>query len=210
MNAFGLKKMIDKFEETGSFEVKCGRGNKAIASTSVEDVATELQEASSSALGTCSARGISRTLGIPVSTTCGNEKRFTCNFLLEWKWTMHGHGTFCGQTKPISISKVLPILKIAEYGKRESVKNATIVSSFSKGHCVVRVYGSIYRWPILFGGDWSFGFLNLYSQWEMFYNLVQKLQLPQVPTRMKTGLGVTFPSFRVVVEGLSSLSNSAW
>ncbi|GBN58800.1 hypothetical protein AVEN_9515-1 [Araneus ventricosus] len=43
-----------------------------------------------------------------------------CNFLLGWKWTMHGHGTFYGQTKPISISKVLSILKIAEYGKRES------------------------------------------------------------------------------------------
>ncbi|GBM23639.1 hypothetical protein AVEN_117389-1 [Araneus ventricosus] len=30
---------------------------------------------------------------------------------------MHGLGTFCGQTKPISISKVLSILKIAEYGQ---------------------------------------------------------------------------------------------
>ncbi|GBN00626.1 hypothetical protein AVEN_199876-1 [Araneus ventricosus] len=67
MTAFGLKKMIDKFEESGSFDVKCGRGWKAIASTSVEDVGTALQEASSSALGTCSARGISRTLDMPVS-----------------------------------------------------------------------------------------------------------------------------------------------
>ncbi|GBN85470.1 hypothetical protein AVEN_161293-1 [Araneus ventricosus] len=68
MTAFGLKKMIDKFVETGSFDMKCGRGRKAIALTSVEDVATALQEASSSALGTCSARGISRTLDMPVST----------------------------------------------------------------------------------------------------------------------------------------------
>ncbi|GBM67333.1 hypothetical protein AVEN_97308-1 [Araneus ventricosus] len=30
---------------------------------------------------------------------------------------MHGHGTFCGQTKPISISKVLSILEISEYGE---------------------------------------------------------------------------------------------
>ncbi|GBO17312.1 hypothetical protein AVEN_2179-1 [Araneus ventricosus] len=59
---FGLKKMIDKFEESGSFDVKCGRGRKAIASPSVEDAATALQEASSS------ARGISRTLEMPVST----------------------------------------------------------------------------------------------------------------------------------------------
>ncbi|GBM33719.1 hypothetical protein AVEN_47029-1 [Araneus ventricosus] len=56
MTAFGLKNMIDKFEESVSFDVKCGRGRKAIASTTVEDVATALQEASSSALGTCSAR----------------------------------------------------------------------------------------------------------------------------------------------------------
>ncbi|GBN15897.1 hypothetical protein AVEN_144704-1 [Araneus ventricosus] len=68
MTAFGLKKMIDKFEESGSFDVKCGRGRKAIPSTSVEDVATALQEASSSALGTCSARGIFQTLDLPVST----------------------------------------------------------------------------------------------------------------------------------------------
>ncbi|GBM56432.1 hypothetical protein AVEN_56117-1 [Araneus ventricosus] len=60
--------MIDKFEESSLFDVNCGRGRKAIASTSVEDVATALLEASSSALGTCSARGISRTLDMLVST----------------------------------------------------------------------------------------------------------------------------------------------
>ncbi|GBO39186.1 hypothetical protein AVEN_44420-1 [Araneus ventricosus] len=68
MTEFGLKKMTDKFEESCSFDVKCGRGRKAIASTSMEDVATELQEASSSALEACSARGISQTLDMPVST----------------------------------------------------------------------------------------------------------------------------------------------
>ncbi|GBN78066.1 hypothetical protein AVEN_257070-1 [Araneus ventricosus] len=52
MTTFGLKKMINKFEESGSFDVKWGRGRKAIASTSVEDVATALQEKSSSAMGT--------------------------------------------------------------------------------------------------------------------------------------------------------------
>ncbi|GBL73770.1 Ionotropic receptor 25a [Araneus ventricosus] len=55
-------------EESDAFDVKCGRGRKAIASTSVEDVATALQEASSRALGTCSARGISRILDMPVRT----------------------------------------------------------------------------------------------------------------------------------------------
>ncbi|GBN71550.1 hypothetical protein AVEN_275628-1 [Araneus ventricosus] len=52
MTAFGLKKMIDKFEESCSFHVKFGRGRKAITLTSVEDIATALQEASSNALGT--------------------------------------------------------------------------------------------------------------------------------------------------------------
>ncbi|GBN13815.1 hypothetical protein AVEN_147377-1 [Araneus ventricosus] len=68
MTAFGLKMMIDKFEESGSFDMKCGRGRKAIASTAVEDVATALQEALSSALGTCSSRVIYRTLDMHVST----------------------------------------------------------------------------------------------------------------------------------------------
>ncbi|GBN35162.1 hypothetical protein AVEN_243888-1 [Araneus ventricosus] len=68
MTALGLKKMIEKFEESGSFDVKCGRRRKAIASTSVEDVATTLQEMSSSALLTCSVWGISRTLDMPAST----------------------------------------------------------------------------------------------------------------------------------------------
>ncbi|GBM22096.1 hypothetical protein AVEN_266463-1 [Araneus ventricosus] len=68
MTAFGLKKIIDKFEESGSFDVKCGRGRKTIASTTMEDVATAFQEASSSALGKFSVRGISRTLDMAVST----------------------------------------------------------------------------------------------------------------------------------------------
>ncbi|GBN40166.1 hypothetical protein AVEN_135523-1 [Araneus ventricosus] len=36
MTAFGLKKVNDKFEESGSFDVKYGRGRKAIVSTSVD------------------------------------------------------------------------------------------------------------------------------------------------------------------------------
>ncbi|GBN60186.1 hypothetical protein AVEN_170730-1 [Araneus ventricosus] len=60
---------------------------------------------------------------------------------------MHDHGVFCGHTKPISISKVLSILKITEYW--QEVPNGTVASSFSEGHNVVRstVYDSIYRWP---------------------------------------------------------------
>ncbi|GBM82775.1 hypothetical protein AVEN_221068-1, partial [Araneus ventricosus] len=73
---FGLKKMIDKFEESGSSDVKCGRGRKAIASTSVEDAATALQEASSS------ARGFFRTLEMPVSTKVTVWCGFTAAFIV--------------------------------------------------------------------------------------------------------------------------------
>ncbi|GBN89412.1 hypothetical protein AVEN_148120-1 [Araneus ventricosus] len=94
----------------------------------------------------CNARGIPRSLDMLISTVrkilrnilqcypfkithiqelvsddLPKREAFACNFLLEWKWTMHGgHGRFCGQTKPISISKVLSILKIAEYRPREN------------------------------------------------------------------------------------------
>ncbi len=56
----------DKFEETDAFVVKFGR-RTAIALTSVELVAITLQEESSSASRTCSARGISRLFKKPFS-----------------------------------------------------------------------------------------------------------------------------------------------
>lgn len=68
MSAKALKSMIKKFEATGSFGVKSGRGRKAVALTSVEDVATALEEGSNSGAQTCSARGIARTVDMPVST----------------------------------------------------------------------------------------------------------------------------------------------
>ncbi|GBM96173.1 hypothetical protein AVEN_239412-1 [Araneus ventricosus] len=88
--------MIDKFEESGSFDVKCGRWRKTIASTSVRDVATAFQEASSSALGTCSARGISRTLDMPELVRADLPKReaFALQFLARmevenaWPWNI--------------------------------------------------------------------------------------------------------------------------
>ena len=50
-----LRKMIKKFEETGSFEVESGRKWKSVASTSAEDVVTPLQEEKSSGEQTFSA-----------------------------------------------------------------------------------------------------------------------------------------------------------
>lgn len=52
--AFSLKMMIDKVEKTGSFDVKIFQRGKAIVSTLMKDVATILQEVSSSVLGTYS------------------------------------------------------------------------------------------------------------------------------------------------------------
>ncbi|GBO45000.1 hypothetical protein AVEN_120857-1 [Araneus ventricosus] len=51
MTAFGLKEMIDKFEESSPFDAKCGRGRKAIASTSVEDVAKSIAGSVKQCLG---------------------------------------------------------------------------------------------------------------------------------------------------------------
>ncbi|GBO36631.1 hypothetical protein AVEN_203384-1 [Araneus ventricosus] len=66
MAAFGLKKKIDKFNSRIHLMRNVAEGG--IAPTPVEDVVTALQEASSSALETCSARGISQTLDTCLST----------------------------------------------------------------------------------------------------------------------------------------------
>ena len=50
--------MIAKFKETGSFAVKRGRGRKPVSAAAVEDVATALQEQTSSDAGISSARVI--------------------------------------------------------------------------------------------------------------------------------------------------------
>ena len=48
VNESQLKKIIKKFEEIGSFEVKSGRERKLIALMSVEGIVTALQEKTSS------------------------------------------------------------------------------------------------------------------------------------------------------------------
>ena len=51
ITATGLRKMVAKFEETGSFDVKRGRGRKPVSAAAVEDVATALQEQTNSDSG---------------------------------------------------------------------------------------------------------------------------------------------------------------
>ncbi|GBM04965.1 hypothetical protein AVEN_126110-1 [Araneus ventricosus] len=182
MTAFGLEKMIFNFEELGSFDVRCGRGRNPIPSTSLEDVAIALQEASNSALRTCRARGISRTLEMPVSTV----RKFLQNMLQCYAFKFTHVQELVPAVLPKREAFALPFLarmadrrspfpsprfcqysKLQNMGNRESVPKATIASSFSKGHYMVRVYGSIYRWPFLFRGYCSFRSCNLCSQWEM-------------------------------------------
>ena len=121
--------MIQKFVEIASFVVKHGRGKKANASTSVvvDDVATVLEDGTSSGVQTFIARGIARYLDMPAITVhkiirktscivihtklhrfrvafCRKERRLLWNFSLAWKSTMNGHGAFCGQVNFISTS----------------------------------------------------------------------------------------------------------
>ncbi|GBM23777.1 hypothetical protein AVEN_271137-1 [Araneus ventricosus] len=153
-------------------------------------MATALHEASIGALGTCRLRGISRTLDMPVSTfrkilrnilqcypfkithvqelvPADLPKRgaFALQFLARMEECVDMEH-FVDKRSPFPSSRFYQYSKLQNMGKRESVPNAAIASSFSKGHCVALVYGSIYRWPFLFRGDWSFGFCNLYSQWD--------------------------------------------
>ncbi|GBN05238.1 hypothetical protein AVEN_135340-1 [Araneus ventricosus] len=70
---------------------------------------------------------------------------------------------FVDSRSPFPSPRFCEYSKFLIMGKRESVPNATIASSYSEDHCVVRGYGSINRWPFLLRGDWTFGFCNLYS-----------------------------------------------
>ncbi|GBL73710.1 hypothetical protein AVEN_230699-1 [Araneus ventricosus] len=69
MSPCALRKMIQKFETTGQLAILPGRGRKQIPSSSVEDVATAVVEASSqSPHGSVSVPVISRVLDMSYST----------------------------------------------------------------------------------------------------------------------------------------------
>lgn len=64
-----LRNMILRFEETGAFNVKPGRGRKPTPVQKAEEVATAVvQQGAASAHGSSSARAISRELDMPVTT----------------------------------------------------------------------------------------------------------------------------------------------
>ena len=68
MMAKSLKKMFKMFDETGSFEVKSGKGRRAVPSILVKNVTTALMEETTSGVQTCSARRIVRSLDLYVNT----------------------------------------------------------------------------------------------------------------------------------------------
>ena len=65
INVQGLLKIIQKFEKTGSFDMQSHRRRKRINLTVIEEVATAMQEDSSSSVTPCSAWGIAQTLDRP-------------------------------------------------------------------------------------------------------------------------------------------------
>lgn len=68
ISANGLEKLIKKFEDTSSFEVKSGRWRKPVASTAIEDMTTGSQQKTGSSMGSCIAREIAQLLHIFANT----------------------------------------------------------------------------------------------------------------------------------------------
>ncbi|GBO25614.1 hypothetical protein AVEN_207854-1 [Araneus ventricosus] len=89
---------------------------------------------------------------------------FNLQFLARMEGQYMAMGHFMDSRSPFPSPRFLQYSKLQNMGKRECIRNATIGSSFSEAQCVMRVYGSIYRWPFLFRGDCSLGSCNLYSQ----------------------------------------------
>lgn len=67
ISANGMETIIKKFKDMGLFVVKSVVGSKPIASTTVEYVATALQEKTSNCMGICIAWGIARSKNMSVS-----------------------------------------------------------------------------------------------------------------------------------------------
>jgi hypothetical protein len=68
MTPSSLRRMVNKFEETGSFTIKCGRGRKPVPIPIQEEIATAIVESSGTPEAGPSARGVARQLDIPYAT----------------------------------------------------------------------------------------------------------------------------------------------
>ncbi|GBN46267.1 hypothetical protein AVEN_140435-1 [Araneus ventricosus] len=97
--------------------------------------------------------------------TCQNEKLRPAISCSNGSRQCMAMEHFVDRRSPFPSPRFCQYSKLQNMGKRESVPNATIASSFSKGHCVMAAFivGPYVR---LLRGDWSLRSCNLYSQWD--------------------------------------------
>ncbi|GFY07318.1 uncharacterized protein TNCV_5085051 [Trichonephila clavipes] len=115
-----LRLMVTKFEETGSLNVRSGRGRKPFSAETIEEVAHQVEEdkASNVQVSTSVSR-VAEALDLPRSIAqkiMRNILRYHpcklqlvqellprdfphCSFLLVWKLIQNGLGISSGQTK---------------------------------------------------------------------------------------------------------------
>ncbi|GFX14583.1 uncharacterized protein TNCV_4015811 [Trichonephila clavipes] len=129
LTAKNLRLMVTKFEETGSLNVRSGRGKKPVSAEAIEKVALQVEEdKSSNVLASTSVRRVAEALDLPRSTVqkiMRNILRYYpcklqfvqgllphdfethicshCSFLLVWQLIQNGIGISSGQTKPTFI-----------------------------------------------------------------------------------------------------------
>ncbi|GFX79959.1 uncharacterized protein TNCV_2059771 [Trichonephila clavipes] len=121
--------MVTKFEETGSLNVRSGRGKKSVSAEAIEKVALQVEEdKSSNVLASTIVRRVAEALDLPRSTVqkimrnilvtihtsfnlCRNCFHMIsrldicshCSFLLVWKLIQNGLGISSEQTRPTFI-----------------------------------------------------------------------------------------------------------
>ncbi|GFY07294.1 uncharacterized protein TNCV_5084811 [Trichonephila clavipes] len=133
LTAKNLRLMVTKFEETGSLNVRSGRGRKPVSTETIETVAHQVEEdkASNVQVSTSVSR-VAEALDLPCSTVQKIRRNILryhpyklllvqellprdfphCSFLLVWKLIQNGLGISSGQTKHTFIWT-------AEFGKQK-------------------------------------------------------------------------------------------
>ncbi|GFX03658.1 hypothetical protein TNCV_2112301 [Trichonephila clavipes] len=129
LTAINLQLMITKFEETGSLNVRSGRGRKPVSAGAIEKVALQVEEdKASNVQASTSVRLVAEawiclvqlsrrsceTFSVTIHTSfnlCRScfhmisrlDICSQCSFLLVWKLIQNGLGVSSGQTKPTFI-----------------------------------------------------------------------------------------------------------
>ncbi|GFV61386.1 DUF4817 domain-containing protein [Trichonephila clavipes] len=129
LTAINLRLMETKFEETGSLNVRSGRGRKRVSAEAIEKVALQVEEdKSSNVQASTSVRCVAEALDLPRSTVQKTCETFSvtihtnfnlcrncfhmisrtdicshCSFLHVWKLIQNDLGISSGHTKHILI-----------------------------------------------------------------------------------------------------------